>query len=283
MKENERNGLLNTGEVATRLRVNPSTVRRWRLDDVGPRYLRVGGIHRYPATSRSGSPRACGTASPRERGQRPATRRQAHGRRRGGPAGQGEGVQGTSPMGPPGDSPPGGHEARVRVTRRGRRVADTDAGHRRHRRRPRADAERLRHFDRGSLDPRHRPDLDVRPVLAGLRLRALPTLGHLPVGLITAGRVDRAIDRWEQQHSRSTVKNSVAVLDLVLDEAVRDGIIVRNPAKDRARRKTTGRSTSEPDRGSVNPRDLALPDVSTLDHLVGGVVEAGGHQCWGTW
>jgi excisionase family DNA binding protein len=49
MKENERNGLLTTSEVATRLRVNPSTVRRWRLDDVGPRYLRVGGIHRYPA------------------------------------------------------------------------------------------------------------------------------------------------------------------------------------------------------------------------------------------
>jgi hypothetical protein len=28
--------------------VNPSTVRQWRLDDVGPRYLRVGG-NRYPA------------------------------------------------------------------------------------------------------------------------------------------------------------------------------------------------------------------------------------------
>jgi excisionase family DNA binding protein len=49
MEDNERNGLLTTGEVATRLRVNPSTVRRWRLDDVGPRYLRVGGIYRYRA------------------------------------------------------------------------------------------------------------------------------------------------------------------------------------------------------------------------------------------
>ena len=49
MEENQRNGLLTTSEVATRLRVNPSTVRRWRLDDVGPRYLRVGGIYRYPA------------------------------------------------------------------------------------------------------------------------------------------------------------------------------------------------------------------------------------------
>jgi integrase len=125
------------------------------------------------------------------------------------------------------------------------------------------------------------PTSTYDPYSAGLRLRVLPTLGHLPVGLITAGLVDRAIDRWEQQHSRSTVKNSVAVLLLVLDEAVRDGIIVRNPAKDRARRKTTGRSASEPDRDSVNPRDLALPDVATLDDLVARVAEAGGHPCWG--
>jgi len=38
----------------------------------------------------------------------------------------------------------------------------------------------------------------------------------------------------ERNHGRSTVKNSVAALVLVLDEAVRDGILVRNPAKDRA-------------------------------------------------
>jgi Helix-turn-helix domain len=49
MEENQRNGLLTTSEVATRLRVNPSAVPRWRLDDVGPRYLRVGGIYRSPA------------------------------------------------------------------------------------------------------------------------------------------------------------------------------------------------------------------------------------------
>jgi transcriptional regulator with XRE-family HTH domain len=28
--------LLTTEELAKRMRVNPSTVRRWRLDDVGP-------------------------------------------------------------------------------------------------------------------------------------------------------------------------------------------------------------------------------------------------------
>jgi excisionase family DNA binding protein len=43
--------LLTTEELATRLRVNPSTIRRWRLDDVGPPYLRVGTVYRYPASA----------------------------------------------------------------------------------------------------------------------------------------------------------------------------------------------------------------------------------------
>ena len=43
--------LLTTQELATRLRVNPSTIRRWRLDDVGPPYLRVGTVYRYPVSA----------------------------------------------------------------------------------------------------------------------------------------------------------------------------------------------------------------------------------------
>jgi integrase len=107
----------------------------------------------------------------------------------------------------------------------------------------------------------------------------VPTLGHLPLSMITAGLVDRAIDEWENQFGRSTVKNTVSALVLVLDEAVRDGIMVRNPVKDRARRKTVGRSAA--DQGRSSPRDLALPDVVTLDRLVVGAIEAGGHQSWG--
>ena len=120
------------------------------------------------------------------------------------------------------------------------------------------------------------PTSTYDPYSAGLRRRVVPALGHLPVSLITAGLVDRAIDQWETEFSRSTVKNSVAALVLVLDEAVRDGIITRNPAKDRARRRTVGRSfgNSEPS----SPRELALPDVRTLEVLVERVIEAGGHQ-----
>jgi hypothetical protein len=88
------------------------------------------------------------------------------------------------------------------------------------------------------------PTSTYDPYAAGLKRRVLPALGHLPVAMISAGLVDRAIDGWEREHSRSTVKNSVAALVLVLDEAVRDGLITRNPARDRARRRTVGRSPS---------------------------------------
>lgn len=125
-----------------------------------------------------------------------------------------------------------------------------------------------------TIDPTSTRD----PYSAGLRLRVLPSLGHLPVGMLTAGLIDRAIDRWEADFSASTVKNTVAALVLVLDEAVRDELLRRNPAKDRARRKTVGRTVQVDE---VNPRDLALPDVATLRRLTAAVVAAGGHQCWG--
>jgi len=125
------------------------------------------------------------------------------------------------------------------------------------------------------------PTSTYDPYVAGLRLRVVPTLGHLPVSLISAGVIDRAIDRWERDYGRSTVKNTIAPLVLVLDEAVRDGLITRNPAKDRARRTNVSRSFGNVDSGPSSPRDLALPDVEALGRLVAAVVESGGHQCWG--
>ncbi|HYN29286.1 MAG TPA: site-specific integrase [Dermatophilaceae bacterium] len=123
------------------------------------------------------------------------------------------------------------------------------------------------------------PTSTLDPYSAGLRRRVLPALGHLPVGMLTAGLIDRAIDRWEGESGTSTVKNTVAALVLVLDEAVRDGLLSRNPAKDRARRKSVGRSPDLIE--TPNPRDLALPDVATLDRLVSAAIIAGGHRCWG--
>jgi hypothetical protein len=36
--------------------------------------------------------------------------------------------------------------------------------------------------------------------------------------MMTAGLIDRAIDQWEASYGRSTVKNTIAALVLVLDE-----------------------------------------------------------------
>lgn len=72
---------------------------------------------------------------------------------------------------------------------------------------------------------------------AGLRLRVLPALGHLRVREITTGLIDRVIDSWEMTHSRSTLKNTIAALTRVLNEAVRDDLITRNPVRDRANRR----------------------------------------------
>ena len=72
---------------------------------------------------------------------------------------------------------------------------------------------------------------------------------------------------------------SSALYYRLLNEAVRDGIIPRNPATDRARRRTVGRSSgnSEPS----TPRNLALPNVAILEQLVARAVEAGKDQSWG--
>jgi integrase len=124
------------------------------------------------------------------------------------------------------------------------------------------------------------PTSTLDPYSAGLRKRVLPALGYLPVSMMSAGLIDRAIDQWEAAYGRSTVKNTIADLVLVLDEAVRDGLLVRNPAKDRARRRVVGRS-APPTEAQESPRDFALPDVGTLSRLVEEAVQRGGHQAWG--
>jgi hypothetical protein len=61
---------------------------------------------------------------------------------------------------------------------------------------------------------------------------------------------------------------------------VRDGILTRNPAKDRARRRLAGRSAAAL-ASPESTRDFALRDVPALRQLVDGAVVRGGHQAWG--
>ncbi|MFT3860914.1 tyrosine-type recombinase/integrase [Micropruina sp.] len=122
------------------------------------------------------------------------------------------------------------------------------------------------------LDPTSTADV----YSAGLKLRVIPALGHLPVTGITPGMIDRTIDDWETKHSPSTIKNTIAPLVRVFDEAVRDDILDRNPARSRSRRtlgKTSVFDVSSP--RDTSPRAFAIPDLATLNLLADACGEHG--------
>ena len=118
------------------------------------------------------------------------------------------------------------------------------------------------------------------PYLAGWRKRVVPALGHLPLRMITNGAVDRAVHGWiAEQCSRSTVKNSLAVLVRVMEQAVRDGIMDRNPARVIGWQRDYQRAEDELD----DPRSLALPDWQALCDLAAALVarSADHFEGWG--
>lgn len=112
----------------------------------------------------------------------------------------------------------------------------------------------------------------------GLRLRVLPALGHLHVAKISAGMIDRTIDGWETQYGVSTIKNSIAPLVRILDEAVRDGIIPVNPAKHRAKRSLSRNAFRASPAEDASPRADAIPDLATLERLAAACGEV--HQAY---
>lgn len=118
------------------------------------------------------------------------------------------------------------------------------------------------------------------PYLAGWRLRVIPTLGHLPVRMLTNGAIDRAVHSWIADGcSRSTVKNSLAALVRVLEQAVRDDIIDRNPGRITGWQREYQRAEDELD----DPRALALPDWQSLKALADSLVarSADRYAGWG--
>jgi len=108
------------------------------------------------------------------------------------------------------------------------------------------------------------------PYLSGWRKRVVPALGHVPVRMVTNGVVDRVVHGWiADQCGRSTVKNSLAVLVRVMEQAVRDGIVDRNPARVVGWQREYRRAEDELD----DPRSLALPDWHALAQLAAALVE----------
>ncbi|MFI1014792.1 tyrosine-type recombinase/integrase [Streptomyces sp. NPDC020965] len=118
------------------------------------------------------------------------------------------------------------------------------------------------------------------PYLAGWRRRVVPALGHIPVRMISNGAVDRTVHGWiADEQSRSTVKNSLAVLVRVMEQAVRDELITVNPARVTGWQREYKQAEDELD----NPRALALRDWPTLLRLAQALVERshGNYQGWG--
>ncbi|GAA2282364.1 hypothetical protein GCM10010149_28800 [Nonomuraea roseoviolacea subsp. roseoviolacea] len=118
------------------------------------------------------------------------------------------------------------------------------------------------------------------PYLAGWHKRIVPALGHLPVRMITYGAVDRVVCGWIADGcSRSTVKNSLAMLVRIMEQAVRDGIIERNPARVTGWQREYRLAEDELD----DPRALALPDWAALLRLAAALVSrsAGEYAGWG--
>lgn len=98
--------------------------------------------------------------------------------------------------------------------------------------------------------------------------------------MITNGAVDRAVHAWiADECSRSTVKNSIAVLVRVMEQALRDGIIDRNPARVTGWQQEYKRAEDELD----DPRSLALPDWVSLTTLADALVarSSGEYRGWG--
>ncbi|MET7906297.1 site-specific integrase [Streptomyces sp. NPDC005355] len=119
------------------------------------------------------------------------------------------------------------------------------------------------------------------PYGSGWRLRVVPTLGHLQVPTVTNGVIDRALYGWiADGHGRSSVKNTLAPLARVMQQAVRDGIIDVNPANVTGWQKTYKQAEDELD----NPRSLALPNWEALETLADALVTRSADQFpgWGS-
>ena len=98
--------------------------------------------------------------------------------------------------------------------------------------------------------------------------------------MVTNGAVDRAVHAWiADECSRSTVKNSLAVVIRVMEQALRDGIIDRNPARVTGWQREYKLAEDELD----DPRALALPDWNALTTLADALVtrSLGRYQGWG--
>lgn len=114
-------------------------------------------------------------------------------------------------------------------------------------------------------------DKTMDPYSADWRKLVVPSIGHIELRRLSHGIVDRAVHSWIAEGvGRSSVKNAIAALVRVTEQAVRDGLIDVNPSR------VVGwqRQYQEVEAELQNPRSLALPDFATLQRLADALVAA---------
>jgi hypothetical protein len=85
--------------------------------------------------------------------------------------------------------------------------------------------ESVRNLAWRGLEPK-----SIDAYLAGWKVLVLPSIGHIELNRQTSGITDRAVHAWIVDGTgRSSVKNALAGLVRIGDQAVRDGLIDSNP------------------------------------------------------
>jgi integrase len=111
----------------------------------------------------------------------------------------------------------------------------------------------------------------LEPYMAGWRKLVVPTLGHIQVRILTNGMTDRAVHGWiADEIGRSSVKNALAALVRIAEQAVRDGLIDFNPCRITGWQRSYRKAAAE----TIDPRALALADFAALQKLADALVAA---------
>jgi hypothetical protein len=111
----------------------------------------------------------------------------------------------------------------------------------------------------------------LEPYMAGWRKLLVPTLGHIQVRILTNGMTDRAVHDWiADEIERSSVKNALAALVRVAEQAVRDGLVDTNLCMISGQQRSYRRAAVE----TIDPRALASRGFATLQKLADALVAA---------
>lgn len=107
--------------------------------------------------------------------------------------------------------------------------------------------------------------------MTGWNKLVVPALGHIEVRILNNGMVDRAVYAWiADEVGLSRVKNALAALVRIGEQARRDGLIDINPCRVTGWQRMYRKAAAE----TINPRSLALPDYAALQKLADALVAA---------